>query len=57
MYMIDTVLIILNISITIFNEVRKSKCTRIKSHCGCFDIDLTRRVPQEVEEVEAKPVV
>ena len=51
--MIDTILIILNISITIFNEVRKSKCTRIKSHCGCCDIDLTRKV----EEVEARPVV
>lgn len=53
--MLDTILIALNISLTLCMEIRKSKCTRIKSNCGCFDLDLTRRVPKEVEEVEARP--
>jgi len=50
--MLDTVLIALNISLTLCMEIRKSKCSRIKSNCGCFQLDLTR----QVEEVEARPV-
>ncbi len=52
--MLDTILISANIFISILAQIQKSRCTRIKSNCGCFDIDLTRNTC--VDEVEARPV-
>lgn len=52
--MLDTILISANIFITIVAQIQKSRCTRIKSNCGCFDIDLTRNVP--IEEVDSRVV-
>tara|TARA_R100000951_G_scaffold115182_1_gene122438 strand:+ start:609 stop:785 length:177 start_codon:yes stop_codon:yes gene_type:complete len=34
----DTALIIINISITIISEIRKSRCTHL-NFCGCIELD------------------
>ena len=41
----DTALIIINISITIISEIRKSRCTHL-NFCGCIELD------RELENVE-----
>jgi hypothetical protein len=45
--MIDTILIVVNISITLLAEIRKSRCTHIET--PCFKLD------REVEGIQHQP--
>jgi hypothetical protein len=52
--MLDTLLIVCNISIHLISELRKSRCTEIDSNCGCFNFHIERDVtPPNYNEEES----
>lgn len=45
-----------NILITLFNTIRQSRCTDIRSSCCGFDLEIERDVITTDDAVIAKPV-